>query len=548
MAIQLRFDQEARENVKNGVEKAGRVLKTTIGPLGRTVVLDRGWGSPKILDDGDSVADDIELIDQFENIGAQMVREASKKTSKEAGDGTTTSAILTEGIFLEGIRHITAGVDPMALRRGLNHAAKLLSDAIEELSREVDEDEIERLATVAAKNDETIGGLIAEAYDEVGMDGAISVEEGNQLDSDLWVVKGMQFDRGYLSPEFATDEASGECQLNNPLILVYEDKISSAQDIVPLLEKVSKQERSFLVIAEDVEEEALATMTVNKKRGTVKCAAIKAPGYGERRKEMLRDIATMTNAEPIFEDLGVELDSVSINQLGEAKKVKIDSDRTTISGGAGSQEEIDARVSQINSEIEETDSSYDREKLEERRARLAAGLAEIRIGAATEPDLKEKKSRAKDALSAVEAALEEGVVPGGGVALLRAAETLKKNKGFRGDETVAVEILKTALARPLRKIADNADFDPDLVERRVRQSDEKNFGLDVVTGEYGDMDEFSVLDSTKVVRSAIENACSVAALLLTTECTISELTEEDDDEEEEELSDKERAREAGYVE
>lgn len=548
MAKQLKFEADAREQLKNGVNKAGRVLRKTIGPNGRTVVMDRGWGAPNVTDDGESIADDLDLIDQFENIGVQMIREAAKNTNDEAGDGSTTAAVLAEAIYKAGLKHLAAGVEPMELRRGLNRAAKLVDEEVQSFSRSLEEDEVERLATLASGDDEEIGELIAEAYDEVGRKGAISVEEGKELQSNLWVVKGMQFDRGFLSSEFITEEETGECHLDNPLILLYEGEITDAQDLVPLLENVSAENRNLLVIAEKVEGEALATLTVNKERGVLKCAAIKAPGYGDRREAMLRDLAALVDGEVISEELGIDLKSVGLHQLGEADKVKIDSDTTTISGGAGSQDEIDSRVKRIEEELEESTSSYDSEKLEERRARLVSGLAEIRIGAATEPDLKEKKSRAKDAKNAVEAAFEAGVVPGGGVSLLRASKALSKQQGFKGDQKFAVEILKDALSEPLKRIADNAGYDPDLTLRNI-ESEGGSTGLDVRTGEYVDLDEESILDPAKVVRSALENASSVAGLLFTTECLISELPEqeEEEEEEEEELTDKERAEQAGYM-
>jgi len=547
MAKQFKFDIDAREQLKNGVDKAGKVLRSTIGPHGRTVVMDRGWGAPNVTDDGESIADDFDLIDPFENIGAQMVREAAKKTNDEAGDGSTTAALLSKAIFLSGLQRLAAGVEPMELRRGLDRAAEIISEELDQLSRPLEDDEIERLATLASRQDEEIGELIGRAYDEVGEKGAISVEEGKELDSHLEVVRGMQFDRGFLSSDFITEEEIGECILDDPLILLYQDEISDAQQLVPLMEKVSAEGRSLFVIAEKVEGEALATMTVNKEKGVLKCAAIKAPGYGDRRESMLRDIAVLTDAEPVSEELGMDLKSVTLDQLGNADRVKVDSDTTTISGGAGAQEDIDERVQRIEEEIEESTSSYDREKLEERRARLASGLAEIRVGAATEPDLKEKKSRAKDAKSAVETALEGGVVPGGGVGLLRASEALTEQRGFEGDQTQAVSVVKEALSEPLKRIAENAGFDPDLALRRVRREG-GGTGLDVTTGEYGDMEELSIFDPANVVRSAVENACSVAGLLFTTECLISELSEDDDAEEsDEEDSEEELTERAGYM-
>ncbi len=546
MAKQFKFDIDAREQLKNGVEKTGKVLRSTLGPHGRTVVMDRGWGAPNVTDDGESIADDFDLIDQFENIGAQMIREAAKKTNDEAGDGSTTAALLSKSVFVRGLEHLAAGVEPMELRRGLDRAAELICEEIDQMSRPLEKGEIERLATLASRQDEEIGKLIAQAYEEVGEKGAISVEEGKELESHLEVVRGMQFDRGFLSSDFITDEETGECILDEPLLLIYHDEISDAQDLVPLMEKVSAENRPLFVIAEKVEGEALATMTVNNERGVLECAAIKAPGYGDRREQMLRDIAILTDAEPVSEELGMDLKSVTPDQLGQADRVKVDSDTTTISGGAGSQADIDERIERIEEEIEASTSSYDREKLEERRARLASGLAEIRVGAATEPDLKEKKSRAKDAKNAVEAALEEGVVPGGGVALLRASETLSKQKGFQGDQVHAVDVLKDALSEPLKRIAENAGFDPDLALRRV-QKQGGNVGLDVTRGEYGDMEEFSIFDPAKVVRAAVTNACSVAGLLFTTECLISELPDQEDEESDEESSEKELTEKAGYM-
>lgn len=549
MAVQLRFDAEARESVKNGVTKAGKILKSTLGPRGRSVVIDRGFGGPEITNDGDTVADEIDLQDQYENIGASMIREAAKKTNKEAGDGTTSSAVLAEEIFLQGLQQVVAGANPMALRKGFEKARKQVVSYLDDLTRDVEGiEEVKQLATLASKNDEEIGELIGDAFDEVGKDGAISVEEGKGRDSDLWIVKGMQFDRGFLSSEFINDEETGECQLENPYILVYEDKITDASDIVPLLEKFTNENRPLLIIAEKVEEDALATLVVNSKRGILECAAVKAPGYGERRTAMLGDIATLTGATPIYEDLGKSVSDVAIHELGEAEKVTIDSERTTISGGAGSKKEIRQRINEISDELQTTDSSYDREKLEERRARLSSGLAEIRVGAATEAELKEKKSRAKDALSAVRSALEEGVVPGGGVALLRAANELdRESSNLTDEEAIAIDIFQKALSKPLKQLVDNAGIDPDRVARKVSQED-GTFGFDVLREEYGDLEEFSVMDSAKVVSTAIENAASVAGVLLTTECLISELPEQDQkDEEGEERSDEEIAEEAGYV-
>lgn len=551
MAIQLSFDSDSREFLKEGVSKAGKILRSTLGPRGRAVVIDQGWGSPEITADGNDVADEIELENAYENIGARMVREAAKKTNKEAGDGTTTSAVLAESIFLNGLKQVVAGANPMALRKGFEKAASIVSDYVEDLSRDVEgNDEVRRLASLASKNDDEVGDLIAEAFDEVGENGAISVEEGKGRESDLWVVKGMQFDRGYLSSEFVTDEESGECQLENPYILLYEDKITEASDIIPFLEKLTNENRPLLVIAEKVEEDALATMVVNKKRGILDCAAIKAPGYGERRTSMLGDIAALTDATPIYEDLGLSVSDVAIHQLGEAEKVTIDSERTTISGGAGSKKQIRQRINEISQELETTDSSYDREKLEERRARLSSGLAEVRVGASSEAELKEKKSRTKDALSAVRSALDQGVVPGGGVALIRALEAFEDTDvTFEGDEALAEKIFKDALTKPIKQIADNAGFDPERTSKRV-QDESGSFGFDVTRGEFGDLEEFSVLDSAKVVRTAVENAASVAGVLLTTNCLISEFTEpeqEEGEEEEEERSDEEVAEEAGYV-
>ncbi len=527
---QLAFEVDARKALLNGVEKLARAVKATLGPKGRTAVIDRGWGAPKVTKDGVTVAEEVDLADKFENMGAKLVREAASKTSNAAGDGTTTATVLTEAIFSEGLKMVTAGADAMALNRGMRAAVKAVIEELAKLAKPVKtDDEIRQVATIAANNDPTIGKELANAMQKVGRDGVITVEEGKSLDTTVDVVEGMQFDRGYLSPHFVTDQDTMECVFEKPFILVYEDKISNVQKLVPLLEKVVETKRPLLIIAEDVEGDALATLVVNKLRGILNVCAVKAPGYGDRRKAMLEDIAILTYAKPIFKDLGIELDSVSIQDLGQAKKVVIDNDNTTIVEGAGSTQAIQGRIEQIKREIEATTSDYDREKLQERMAKLAGGIAQINVGAATEAELKEIKARVEDALHATRAAIEEGILPGGGVALLRASKALDNLK-LKGDEALGVDIVKNAITVPLKQIAENAGFDGSVVLRTVSREKDTAFGLNALTGKHENLIEAGVIDPAKVTRTALENAVSVAGLLLTTDCIITEKPKEEEEE------------------
>jgi len=521
---QIVYDQEARERILSGVCKLSRAVKCTLGPRGRMAVLDKGYGSPKITKDGVTVAEDVELKNKFENMGAQLVKEAASKTGDDAGDGTTTATVLAEAIATEGMKHVVAGEDSMALRRGL---VVCCDDVVKELKKHSrplrDSRDIGHIATIAANGDQQIGKMIADAMDKVGKTGVVTVEEGRGLESTVDVVEGMQFDRGYLSPQFITDEDAMECVLEDCLILIYEKKLSSATGLVPLLEKVAQKNKPLLVISEDVEGEALATLVVNRLRGVLKCAAVKAPGYGDRRKAMMEDIAALTGGKAIFESLGTELENIDLDMLGRAGKVTIDNDNTTIVRGAGAGDDIKARCEQIKREIEDTTSDYDREKLQERLARLSGGVAQINVGAATETEMKEKKARVEDALNATKAAAEEGVLPGGGVALLRAASVLDKKA--KGDDAVAsaARILQKALASPLSTIASNAGMDGDVAVRKALASDKYAYGFDAEALEFCDLMDRGIVDATKVVRSALENAVSVAAMILTTECLIAEV-------------------------
>jgi len=529
MAKQLAFDAKAQEALRRGVVKLADAVKSTLGPKGRNAVLDKSWGSPTITKDGVTVAEEIELTDPFEDIGARLVKEVASKTSDVAGDGTTTATVLAEAIFLEGLKNVTAGANPIALSRGFTKAVDAVVEELKKMSRPVKgKEDIARVGTIAANGDATIGKMIAEAMEKVGKDGVVTVEEGKGLETTVDVVEGMQFDRGYLSPHFITDPDTMEAVLEKPYILVHEDKISSVRDLVPLLEKVAAAGRPLLIIAEDVEGEALATLVVNKIRGTLKCAAVKAPGYGDRRKAMLQDIAILTGAQAVLKDLGVKLESLELSQLGTAEKVTIDADNTTIVRGGGSASAIKGRIEQIRKEIETTTSDYDREKLEERLAKLAGGVAQINVGAATETEMKEKKARVEDALHATRAAVAEGILPGGGVALLRAAAALDKVKAT-GDEAVGVDIIRRALSMPLKLIAENAGYEGAVVARRVSEG-KGNFGFDAERGEYCDMVEAGIIDPTKVARCALQNAVSVAGLLLTTGCLITEIKEKEEEE------------------
>ena len=529
MAVkQLAFDSEAQQAMLAGVEKLAQAVRSTFGPRGRNAVLDKGWGTPTVTKDGVTVAEEIELHDKYENMGAQLVKQAASKTSDVAGDGTTTATVLAEAIFKEGLKNVVAGYDANGINRGIEAAVKAVIGELKKIARPVDikkTDDIINIAAISANNDRSIGQILADCFTKVGKDGVITVEEGKSAETTVDVVEGMQFDRGYLSPHFVTDPESMEVVLDKAFILVYEDKISSVTKLVPLLEKIAKAKRPLLIIAEDVEGEALATLVVNKLRGILEVAAVKAPGYGERRKAMLEDIAVLTGAKAIFKDLGIELDSVSIADLGQAKRVRIDADNTTIIEGAGDSAAIRGRIEMIRREIEKTTSDYDREKLEERLAKLAGGVAQINVGAPTETALKERKALVEDALHATRAAIEEGVVPGGGVALVRARRALD-NFRIKGDaEKAGVRIVAQALTAPLQQIAANAGYDGAVVLKKVEAGDKVSFGLNVDTGEYGDLMKVGVIDPTKVVRCALENGSSVARVLLSTVCLVAEKPE-----------------------
>ena len=521
---QLKYDQEARQAILFGVEKLSRAVKATLGPRGRNVVLDKKFGSPTITKDGVTVAKEIELPDPFENMGAQMVREVASKTSDIAGDGTTTATVLAEAIYREGLKNVTAGANPMSLKRGIDTAVEKIVDALQKQSKKVkDRAEIAQVATISANGEKAIGEIIADAMDKVGKDGTITVEEAKSIETTLDVVEGMQFDKGYLSPYFVTNAETMETLLDDAYLLIFEKKISNLQDMLPLLQTVAKSGRPLLIIAEDVEGEALATLVVNKLRGTLQIAAVKAPGFGDRRKAMMEDIAILTGGKFISEDLGIKLESVQITDLGRAKRVTIDKDNTTIVEGAGKGSDIQGRISQIRRQIEETTSDYDREKLQERLAKLAGGVAVINVGAATETEMKEKKARVEDALHATRAAVEEGIVAGGGVALIRAQAALEELK-LTGDEAIGAEIVRKSCEAPLRQLVDNAGIEGAVVVQEVKRAKGAN-GYDVATGTYVDMVKAGIIDPTKVTRSALQNAASIAGLLLTTECMVTEIPE-----------------------
>ena len=524
MAKKLIFDEVARQGLLRGVEKLARAVKCTLGPSGRNVILDKKFGSPTITKDGVTVAKEIELEDAFENMGAQLIREVSSKTSDVAGDGTTTATVLAESIYREGLRNVTAGANPTSLQRGIMKAAEAIVEELSNISTTVTEaKEIAQVATVSANWDETIGNIIADAMDKVGKDGTITVEEAKGIDTTLEVVEGMQFDKGYLSPYFVTDTESMETIQENALILIHEKKITNLKDMLPLLEKVAKSGRPFLIISEDVEGEALATLVVNKIRGTLNCAAVKAPGFGDRRKAMLEDIAILTGGRVITEDLGIKLENVDISDLGSAKRITIDKESTTIIEGEGKSDEITGRVTQIRRQIDETTSDYDREKLQERLAKLAGGVAVINVGAATETEMKEKKARVEDALHATRAAVEEGIVPGGGTALIRAQSAAAK-LNLSGDEATGVGIVIRAVESPLRQLAANAGCEGALIVEQVK-SREGNIGYNVASGEYEDLVAAGVVDPTKVTRTALQNAASISGLLLTTEALVTDIPE-----------------------
>jgi chaperonin GroEL len=526
-AKQLQFDENARHTLLRGVEKLAKAVKATLGPSGRNVILDKKFGSPTITKDGVTVAKEIELEDPYENMGAQLVREVASKTSDVAGDGTTTATILAESIYREGLRNVTAGANPTSLQRGIMKGVDAIVEELKKLSKKVsDRTEIAQVATVSANWDKTIGEIIADAMDKVGKDGTITVEEAKSIETTLEVVEGMQFDKGYLSPYFVTNAEAMEAVLENAYILIYEKKISSLKDLLPLLEKVAKAGRPLLIIAEDVEGEALATLVVNKLRGTLQVCAVKAPGFGDRRKAMLEDIAVLTGGRLISEDLGIKLENIKLEDLGRAKRVTVDKENTTIVEGDGKKADIQGRVAQIRRQIEETTSDYDREKLQERLAKLAGGVAVVNVGAATETEMKEKKARVEDALHATRAAVEEGIVAGGGVALLRAQKALENVKHLEGDEKIGVQIVRRAIEEPTRQLADNAGAEGALVVEEVKKR-KGNEGYDVSTGEYTDLVKAGIVDPTKVTRSALQNAASIAGLLLTTEALVTEIPEKE---------------------
>jgi chaperonin GroEL len=526
MAKQIVTGENSRQAILRGVNILADAVKITLGPKGRNAVIEKKFGAPIITKDGVTVAKEIELQDPLENMGAQMVREVASKTSDVAGDGTTTATVLAQAIFREGVRTVAAGASPMALKRGIDKAVEVAVAEIKRLSREVKGDMIAQVGTISANTDKQVGSIIAEAMKKVGKDGVITVEESKTMETTLEVVEGMQFDRGYLSPYFVTDPERMECILEDVHILIHEKKISSMKDLLPLLEQTAKMSKPLLIIAEDVEGEALATLVVNKLRGTLQCAAVKAPGFGDRRKAMLDDIAILTNGKAITEDLGIKLENVKIEELGSAKKVTIDKDNTTIVAGAGKASEIEGRIKQLRVQVEEATSDYDKEKLQERLAKLVGGVAVIKVGAATETELKEKKARVEDAMHATRAAVEEGIVSGGGTALLRCLPALEKLK-LHDDEAIGVNIVKRALEEPLRQIAVNAGHEGAVVVGRVRESKDENFGFNAETGDFGDLVKAGVIDPAKVTRLALQNAASIVSLMLTTEVLIAELKGEE---------------------
>jgi len=529
MAKQIIYSEGARHALLRGVNQLADAVKVTLGPKGRNVVLDKKFGSPTITKDGVSVAKEIDLKDPVENLGARMVREVASKTSDIAGDGTTTATVLAQAIIREGSKNVAAGANPMSLKRGIDKAVETIVAEIKALSRPVSGNMVAQVGIISANSDQTIGNIIAEAMEKVGKDGVITVEEAKTMETSLDVVEGMQFDRGYLSPYFVTDPERMEAVLENAVILIHEKKISNLKDLLPVLEKVAQSGQPLLVIAEDLEGEALATLVVNKLRGTLKVAGVKAPGFGDRRKAMLEDIAVLTGGRAITEDLGIKLENIKLEDLGRAKRVVVDKDNTTIIEGNGTKKAIEGRVKQIRTQIEDTTSDYDREKLQERLAKLVGGVAVIKVGAATESEMKEKKARVEDAMHATKAAVEEGIVPGGGVALLRGAaalDKLVKDTSLDGDERLGVEIIRRACEEPIRWIAQNAGVEGSIVAARVREAKDKDFGYNAATETYEDMVKAGVIDPTKVVRSALQHAASIAGLLLTTEALVSELPEE----------------------
>src|SRR5688500_6413362 len=529
-AKRIAFDQDAREAVRRGVSKLARAVKVTLGPSGRNVVLEKSFGSPTVTKDGVTVAKEIELEDSYENMGAQMVKEVASKTSTVAGDGTTTATVYAEAIFAEGMKNVASGANATQIQRGINLAVDAIVDELKRMTKKVENSkEIAQVGASSANQDTQIGKMIAEAMDKVGKDGVITVEEGKSLETQINLVEGMQFDKGYLSPHFVTDPTTMEAVLDDAYILIHEKKISSARDLVPVLSKAAEQGKPMLIISEDLEGEALATLVVNKLRGTLKVCAVKAPGFGDRRKAMLEDIAILTGGEAIFEELGIKLENVEVGQLGRAKKIRVDKDNTTIIEGAGDSKAIQARIGQLKNEIDNTTSDYDREKLQERLAKLSGGVAQIQVGAATEVAMKEKKARVEDALHACRAAVEEGILPGGGVAVIRAANRvfgkLRENTQSE-DQRIGIDIVRRAIEAPIKQIAENAGVDGGVVSQKIKESKDPNFGYNALTHEYGDMMKMGVIVPTKVERSALQNAASIASLLLTTDAIVSEIKEE----------------------
>jgi chaperonin GroEL len=529
-AKRIAFDQEAREAILRGVKKLARAVKVTLGPSGRNVVLEKSFGSPTVTKDGVTVAKEIELEDSYENMGAQMVKEVADKTSKVAGDGTTTATVYAEAIFAEGMKNVASGANPTQIQRGINLAVEAIVDELNKMSKKVESSkEVAQVGASSANQDEAIGKMIADAMDKVGKDGVITIEEGKGLETQVDLVEGMQFDKGYLSPHFVTNQTTMEADLEDAYILIHEKKINSARDLVPVLTKVAENGKPLLIVAEDIEGEALATLVVNKLRGTLKVVAVKAPGFGDRRKSMLEDLAILTGGTAIFEELGIKLENIELNQLGRAKKVKIDKDNTTIIEGAGSEKDIKGRIESVKREIETNTSDYDVEKLQERLAKLAGGVAVIKVGAATEVAMKEKKARVEDALHACRAAVEEGILPGGGTAIIRAAAKVLdgvRKKAGNEDQQIGVDIVRRAIEAPIKQIAENAGIDGSIVAQKVKESKETNFGYNALTHEYGDLVKMGVIVPTKVERSALQNAASISGLLLTTDAIISEIKED----------------------
>jgi len=528
-AKRIAFDQEAREAIRRGVSKLARAVKVTLGPSGRNVVLEKSFGSPTVTKDGVTVAKEIELDDAYENMGAQMVKEVASKTSTVAGDGTTTATVYAEAIYSEGLKNVTAGANATQIQRGINMAVEAIVEQLSKMSKKVESSkEVAQVGASSANNDEQIGKMIADAMDKVGKDGVITVEEGKSLDTHVELVEGMQFDKGFLSPHFVTDMTTMTAVLDDAYILIHEKKISSARDLVPILSKVAEQGKPCLIIAEEVDGEALATLVVNKLRGTIKVCAVKAPGFGDRRKAMLEDIAIVTGGTAIFEELGIKLENIELSQLGRAKNIRVDKDNTTLIEGAGDEKAIKGRIGQLKHEIEVTTSDYDREKLQERLAKLAGGVAQIQVGAATEVAMKEKKARVEDALHACRAAVEEGILPGGGVAVIRACKVLDnvRKKAINEDQAIGVDIVRRAVEAPIKQIVENAGGDGSVVAQKVKESSDTNFGYNALTHEYGDMLKMGVIVPTKVERSALQNAASIASLLLTTDAIVSDIKED----------------------